>query len=115
MNWIFTRPGRIEFAKDEPYCFITPIGYRALDTLVPEITPMQEHPDIMAAYAEHRQLRLEFNDRLSKGDPETVRQGWQKWYFRGQTPAGDPGNPLHLSKMRLSPPRASERTEKSRP
>jgi hypothetical protein len=115
MNWIFTRPGRVDFARDEPYCFITPIGYRGLDSLVPEITPMQEHPDVLAAYAEHRLLRLEFNERLSKGDPETVKQGWQKWYFRGQTPAGDVGNPLHLSKIRLASPRQGERIGKSPP
>ena len=23
MNWIFTRPGRVRFAKGEPFCFIT--------------------------------------------------------------------------------------------
>ena len=41
MNWMFTRPGRVDFAKDEPYRFITPVGYHALDEVVPEIRDQQ--------------------------------------------------------------------------
>ena len=105
MNWIFTRPGRVDFAKDEPYCFITPIAYHALDALVPEIIPIESQPEMQAAYDEYRRLRLEFNEKLAGDNVDAVRQGWQKWYFRGQTPTGVFANPRHLSKIRLAAPR----------
>src|SRR5262249_55491680 len=31
MNWQFTRPGSVSFQTDEPFGFVTPIAYRALD------------------------------------------------------------------------------------
>lgn len=37
MNWIFTRPGRVRFEADEPFCFITPVNYRAIEAFEPTI------------------------------------------------------------------------------
>lgn len=111
MNWMFTRPGRVTFAKDEPYCFITPVAYRALDEVVPEIRPIADDPDVQAGYEEYRRLRLEFNQKLANSDEDAVRKGWQKWYFRGVTPAGVTGNPRHISKIRLASPRSDERRQ----
>ncbi len=108
MNWKFTRPGRVEFAKDEPFLFITPIAYRALDNLVPEIVPIKTAPEILAEFNEHRRLRNEFNKALQDRDPEALRRRWQKWYFRGTNPDGEPGNELHISKLRLARPRTNK-------
>ncbi|MCC6982809.1 MAG: hypothetical protein IT535_06025 [Bauldia sp.] len=105
MNWMFTRPGRVRFEAGEPFCFITPIGYHALDAVVPEVTPIGEHPEMAAAYQSYAERRQSFNDRLAVSDPETVRQGWQKWYMRGVSPDGTERNPHHISKLRLAEPR----------
>lgn len=102
MNWMFTRPGRVTFEAGEPYCFITPVNYRALDKVVPEILPLAADPDLAASYESYAAKRMDFNERLARNEPATLKQGWQKWYMRGETPAGEPGNPLHLSKLKLA-------------
>jgi hypothetical protein len=105
MNWQFTRPGRIVFEKDEPFCFITPIEYRALDTVEPEITSIDQDPGVRASYHSRRDARQDFNRRLQEQDQITVKQGWQKWYPRGQDPAGADVPATHLSKLRVATPR----------
>ena len=105
MNWMFTRPGRIHFEKDEPFCFITPMAYRALDGLVPEIEPLAANPDEFRRYKTYAELRNDFNTKLAQKDQQAIEQGWQKWYMRGQSPLGDKANPMHLSKLRLADPR----------
>jgi hypothetical protein len=104
MNWIFTRPGRIVFEAGEPFCFITPVSYRALETFEPRVLPIEDNPELAAEFADHSQLRRDFNRRLVEEDPDTIRQAWQKWYFRGVTPDGERRNPLHLSKLRAPNP-----------
>ena len=111
MNWIFTRPGKVTFEKDEPICFITPMPYHGLDSVVPEIVPIAEAPEIKAAYDEHSKLRLDFNARLAEREPEAVKLAWQKWYFRGQHPTGEIGNPDHLSKVRAAKPRKKQKKD----
>lgn len=112
MNWVFTRPGIIAFDKDEPFCFITPVAYRGLEGVVPEILSLDADAQVKAEYEEYRQLRLDFNAALARHDPEAVRLGWQKWYFRGQKPDGTSGNPQHLSKLRVAAPRPAPARDK---
>lgn len=105
MNWMLTRPGRVSFAKDEPFCFITLMNYHGLDDVVPEIVPISADPELAAANEDYGRRRGEFNAKLEAGDPETLKIGWQKWYMRGEQPNGAVGNPAHISKLRLAPPR----------
>jgi hypothetical protein len=104
MNWKFTRPGRVIFEKDEPICFITLLEYSSLTAVIPEIMPIEEAPEIAAQYRVYSAARATFNDGLGLNDPATVKQGWQKWYMRGETLIGNPANPLHLSKLNLAEP-----------
>jgi hypothetical protein len=117
MNWIFTRPGRVTFEKDEAFCFVTPVAYRALDDLVPEIRPMASEPELAAAYTAYGKLRGEFNEKLAQDDPQTVARRWQKWYMRGEHHTGEPGNRLHISKLSLAAPdvRAAKAQVAARP
>jgi hypothetical protein len=105
MNWMFTRPGFVKFERDEPFCFITPVAYHALDDVTPEILPIEADPKLKADFEAYGELRGEFNRKLAEGDAETVKVGWQKWYMRGNEPTGRSGNPLHISKLRLNEPR----------
>jgi hypothetical protein len=104
MNWKFTRPCRVRFEKDEPFCFIAPVAYRALEPVQPRIVPIEAAPEQKQAFEQYSRLRAEFNERLHDFDPEASRQRWQKWYFRGVQPDGSPGNPMHLSKFRAAEP-----------
>jgi Family of unknown function (DUF6065) len=104
MNWQFTRPGLVVFEKDEPFCFITLVEYRALDNVTPEIVPLEDEPEVAAQFNAYRDARLNFNAALDQKDPETVKQGWQKWYMRGENPFGADRNPTHASKLSLAAP-----------
>jgi hypothetical protein len=105
MNWQFTRPGLIAFEKDEPFCFITPIEYRALDMVEPEIVSMDQDPSLRASFQTWKDARRDFNRRLLECDPDTVKQGWQKWYSRGEDPSGAIVPATHMSKLRVTTPR----------
>jgi hypothetical protein len=108
MNWMFTRPGRVTFAKEEPFCFITPIGYHGLDDIVPEIVQIEDDQEAHKAFESYGDLRRQFTQALMDREPEAVKQGWQKWYMRGEHPSGESGNPTHVSKLRLATPRIAE-------
>lgn len=105
MNWQFTRPGRIVFEKDEPFCFITPIEYRALDSIEPEILSIHQDPHLLESFQAWRDARRDFNRRLREEDPDAVKQGWQKWYPRGEGPSGGSVPATHTSKLRVATPR----------
>ncbi len=112
MNWQLTRPGSIAFEKDEPFCFLTLVHYRALEAVVPEILPIEDNPALHADYEAWSSGRNDFNRRLSAEEPDVVRQGWQKWYTQGQTPSGEKRNPGHLTKLTLKAPRPKRRPSK---
>jgi hypothetical protein len=92
------------FEKDEPVCFITLVEYRALDGVTPEIVPLDESPEIAAQYKDFRQARESFNAALASNDPLAVKQGWQKWYLRGESPFGGVPSPIHASRLSLAAP-----------
>lgn len=105
MNWLFTRPGAVEFKKDEPFCFLTMIGYRQLENVEPEILRLDDAPEIRDQFNACRDSRNKFNAALKEHDPETAKEGWQKWYFRGEPPKGEP-SPHHTSKIKLTAPKS---------
>jgi hypothetical protein len=100
MNWKFTRPCKIKFEKDEPFCFITPFHHGELDS----ITPVIEKPDeqFMEEYDIYQKSREDFINKIMKNDPETMKQKWQKFYFKGVTPTGKKAD-FHVSKRKLNP------------
>jgi hypothetical protein len=73
--------------------------------VTPEVVPVEADPKVKAELDAYGALRDEFNRKLAEGDTETVKAGWQKWYMRGHEPTGRPGNPDHISKLRLNEPR----------
>lgn len=104
MNWRFTRPGRIEFAAGEPFAFITLTPHVLLDRITPELTTLAGAPQLRAEYEAWGQARADFNERLENGDPATVKQGWQRYYVKGQTATGGSAPGTHMSKRSLSAP-----------
>lgn len=111
MNWHFTRPGRIVFEQDEPFCFITLIAYRALENVQPEIVPLSADPELSEQYHAWRTARLDFNARLARNEPEAARQGWQKFYIRGSDPSGVAPSEHHVSKIKLADPVGRQASE----
>jgi Family of unknown function (DUF6065) len=106
MNWRFTRPGTVRFEAGEPFCFITLTPHAQLDHVSPRLARLADNPDLKAAYQAWNESRSQFLTQLAAGEPEAVKQGWQRHYVRGQGPEqqGVPG--YHLSKRRLRAPKA---------
>ena len=52
VNWQFTRPGRIRFEKDEPFCQLVPVLQHALEWIEPEILNIHNDPHLCRQYEE---------------------------------------------------------------
>lgn len=110
MNWKFTRVGEVTFEKDEPFCFLTLLDYRALLNVTPQIVPIQKDQGLEERFGRWRRARDDFNSRLLAGDPEAVRERWQKWYLRGVNGPAGSSAPAHLSKLRLAEPEEGDQS-----
>jgi hypothetical protein len=104
MNWAFTRPGRlVRFEKDEPFCHLFPVARGALEAVEPTTRLLSETPDLQKRHLEWSQSRTDFNEDLARR-ADKGPDDWQKTYFRGLQPTGEPGAPAgHRSKLRLKP------------
>lgn len=103
MNWRFTRPGHwIRFEPDEPFCFLFPVQ-RGLETVEPEIRPLAEAPELEDAFFRWSRSRNAFQEEVRRNPPSAPADKWQKLYYRGVGPDGEPGPADHQSKLRLPP------------
>ncbi len=89
MNWKLTRPNEwVTFEKGDPICMLVPIPRGLLEGLEPEIVLLSSEPELLARYKVWEASRSGFLEGLKVLDPDTVKQGWQKDYFRGKTEQG---------------------------
>jgi len=81
MNWRFTRACTVEFVVGEPVCLFFPIQSRALEMFDCEICMLSSNPELERKYREWSVSRDRFLKGLLDGEPDVVRQGWQKDYM----------------------------------
>ena len=105
MNWLFTRAGSVRFEEGEPFCRVFPMPARSLVETEPEIHDLDQDPELQAQYRAWRERRDEFMARYRSGDPETLKQAWQKFYFEGKYPDGTQTKAPHVSKLEVPEPR----------
>jgi hypothetical protein len=111
MNWIFSAPGKIRFAKHEAFCFINVVEHNKLERFEPVIRSLDSEPELKDQYAVWSNSRIEFIQKLTEGDPEALREAWQRFYFKGEPPErGGPAPAQHVSKRRLKRPKAENRS-----
>lgn len=104
MNWRFTAPGVVRFEKDEPFCFLQPVEHRRIEAFRPVRADLMADSDLSAQYRKWMEVRTDFNNRMAQGDPETIKQAWQRFYFRGEFPDAIAQAPAeHVNKRRLAP------------
>ena len=103
MNWQMTRPGRVTFAKGEPFCFVTLQQHTLLEAVQPERRALADNPQLAADYAAWQTSRADFIERLEARDPGAVEAGWQRNYMRGVKPTGQAAPDTHATKRRLRP------------
>ena len=102
MNWLFTRPGKVHFEKGEPFCFITLTQHRAMEAVQPIQRSLAANTELREQYDVWMRERSTFNNRLDKGDPDAVREAWQRYYFKGEVPEDvGPAPKDHINKRRL--------------
>lgn len=102
MNWIFTRPGRIRFEKKEPFCFITLMQDKQLEAFDVIQRSLEGAKALKDQYDAWTGRREEFNKGLRNRDPETIREAWQRFYFKGELPdETGPAPSEHVNKRRL--------------
>ena len=106
MNWKFTRPGRVRFEKGEPFCFITLAQDKALENFEVSKRVLESDDALRDQYVAWHKQRETFNTKLSKGDPATVKEAWQRFYFKGEIPdEAGPAPKAHVNKRRLKTPK----------
>jgi hypothetical protein len=105
MNWRFTRPGKISFAKDEPFCFLALSPHGALDAVQPVAHELDDDVYLANQYRRWQTSRKEFNDRIRGNDQDAVREGWQRDYLRGNATSGQQGT--HVIKRKLKDPKSN--------
>jgi hypothetical protein len=105
MNWQFTRPGSVRFEKGEPFCRVLPVPAGALESVEPEILDMAKDAELEAQYRAWRERRDEFMEKYRKGDADTIKQAWQKFYFEGKYPDGSEPPSPHTSKLEIREPK----------
>lgn len=104
MNWQMTRPGKVRFEKDEPFCFFTLVEHHKLEDIQPELHMLDDNSELKADFEAWRDSRAEFSSRLANLDPDAVRDGWQRHYMRGKTAAGERTETDHKTKRQLKAP-----------
>ncbi len=82
MNWKFTHPCTITFARDEPFCMIVPHKRSDLEEWNIVCLPANADTELQKKYQEWSVSRLQFNSALDRLDKDAVQQKWQKDYFQ---------------------------------
>lgn len=103
MNWRFTRPDVwIRFEENEPFCHFFPTPRGVVAGLKPELRPMEDQPELLQTFDAWATARRNFQEWVRKTKPSAPADQWQKLYYRGLHPEGQPGPADHESKLRLS-------------
>jgi hypothetical protein len=105
MNWVFTRAQLVvRFERGEPFCHIFPVGRGLLEHIEPESRRLSKAPEIEREHKLWSETRNSFNVDLHVAGSQAAQERWQKMYFRGLAPSGEPSSAEgHRSRIRLKP------------
>ncbi len=103
MNWQMMEPGTVRFERDEVFCTVMPIPKNYLEQWEVAIHELNDDPVLMLEQEQFRLSRESFRKRQAAGEPEAVKEAWQRHYFVGRFPDGTEGVD-HVNKLRLNPP-----------
>jgi hypothetical protein len=103
MNWLFTRPGTVKFVKGEPFCFITLVQDKPLESFEVVQKSLESDMELKGQYEAWFRQRADFNKKIGKRDPQATKEAWQRFYFRGELPEETgPAPESHVNKRRLA-------------
>jgi len=102
MNWLFTRPDHeVRFEAGEPFCHLLPIRRGEIEEFSPSLRNLSENPALEREHRLWAENRNSFNADLNEPGSKAVQEQWQKSYFRGIAPSGQPAPEGHRSRLRL--------------
>lgn len=93
MNWQMTRPGRVRFEKDEPFCFITPARIGDIADCRPIERPISDDADLQ------EELRAWTVQREAAMGKVGMR------YFKGEDAPGEHFRKLRAKEIKPAPPK----------
>lgn len=103
MNWQLLQTGVTRFEEGEPFCFFLPVAKNVLPETELHIHRLADDADLESRHNQFRDTRTAFMDRIKAGDPDAIKEAWQRHYFVGRHPDGVLA-PEHLNKLRLREP-----------
>jgi hypothetical protein len=104
MNWKFTRSHHpIRFEIGEPFCMFYPVQREIVRVTEPEIRDLASDPDLQNAYNQWHGNRENFLSDLNVKGSEAMSAKWQKDYYRGRMPDGEPSEVPHVTKSQPAP------------
>jgi hypothetical protein len=102
MNWFMTAVDHpVEFEVGEPICMLVPQQVSVLEAFQPELRDLAADPAMYRAFSEWSNSRRQYLADLKVPDSEAAKQRWQKDYFRGRTPSGEPAAE-HRTKLQIA-------------
>jgi len=104
MNWQMTRPGIVRFEKGDPFCFLTLTEHRRLEDVQPKIKLLKSNSQLNREYSEWMESRNTFNKKLKVREKQTLKEGWQRHYMRGEKVSDGDVEAEHNTKRRLKKP-----------
>jgi hypothetical protein len=111
-NYRFTEPCTVNWLAGEPYAQICVVPAGIQETVQPIIRNLGDNAQLAADHEAWRTRRSSFRERQASGNPEAIKQVWDKDYFLGRYADGRPVESKHTMKLRLKDP-IDERRERS--
>jgi hypothetical protein len=103
MNWKLTRTDHwVRFERGEPICMLVPQQRGELETFDPDMRDLARNRELQAGFKTWSESRSQFLGALKRQDPEAAGQKWQKHYFQGRAPEGEPTDE-HQTVLSLRP------------
>jgi hypothetical protein len=101
MNWRMTKCHfPVAFEAGEPICMLVPQRRAELEAFQPSICDIRDNADLARSHRHWSEDRRRFLCELTKPGSKAAQDGWQKDYFRGETPEGSRA-PDHQTKLHL--------------
>ena len=97
------------------FCFFFPVERALFETIEPRIRPLDEAPELRDAFLSWSESRNAFQKWVAETSPAAPADRWQKLYYRGLCPDGEPGAEDHVSKVRVPAFRGVDGKERESP
>ncbi len=105
MNWQMTRPGKVRFEKGEPFCFLTLVQDKLLESVQPTLRLLETNTSLHEEYKVWAESRGHFNKRLKNKESDAMRERWQRHYMKGTNAATGEKSGEHVTKRKLKTPK----------